>query len=1820
MSAPVQPEPDDLLEAAFPTLNTLAARNHNPGNLRDPRTGTFRKFATPQEGFTALLEDVRAKQEGRTRTGLNGDSTLIQFFNIYAPPHENDTEHYASTVARRLGLTVDAKIKNVSPVELAKAIAAFEDHEYWNTIQGAVTADVQPVKPSEAPEPVVDDSLLDAAFGTEVQTSAQKLVEQFRKLRPRDPGTPEQQAAVIDALRTPGQEPGKLPEPTQFDVLPAVREATDAHAAPMTPEEVAAGTRRMTGEGRADFLTRTKDARKLSADQDAQVEAIGTIGPAKTGWEGFKEKLTNMRLFSGGQLVSLSQTPGGIDIGQMFRLGNQILAPTVGEVMEGNPDQAFNNFLGIGKGFARALADPFLLYPAAVLYDVASDENYLLPEERSQYIRSTAANYAGLFVGYGAGRVYGSTKTAVLTAGRQSLAETPTAVLGAISRVAVPGNFRARVLKGTVEGLAGGAATGFLEGKNAEERRDLAVSYMLMALPLGLAFEGIGASFSRGKHATVDQAVVAEAKDLYRLKQLRVTENTNGDRVTANLYSMATEHDLARAVIRAGSESGEPVIVTGIEGTDPINENFVLTNVNESGAVFVRPDGKIDYLHMSDFSPGEEVAPPVVDAPPVVETPATPRTDPLDLPPLVEHVERIKRNLRSIEARGRAIRGRRGLWAERTAEQRAARLKVDAEAKPKLEAQLAEAMELLDDVQRTEVADRAEARTEMRARLDKLMEKFRRGEVPDENPIEAAVFELSERLDDGPEAAPPRDEDIPAIEAAEAAERAAQTRALDELIAPAKAPVTAAIPERTVPPVVEAVADTRPPMKDNRHAKAMFAISGFLPDQAVHFLGQDYTYKGPVFEKGKLVGHTIVDQHGVEFEVPWNLLQRNADVLISPLEIDKYRAQKALYRDFKRTVNTIFDEEGKLKPDAIPDVPFTTLIDNYIKAKRLSVDEVMPLRQFLEDRFGFDLMSQSLSAEERALYHRLMTENARYKAQSASDVVDLATASGFYIEANGGSGRVLRDVETGQRVGTFHTNESMRKFIVESGRAESVSLDGNGTVPPSIGRGVMTTPPPPNGPHTAPFQFTKDGPLRQFSHWFNTTLLGTRLTGMRQVMIALDAQLGTNFVGEVWDPNYDAFKRKHAASHEDIKRAAGIAQMARGMDPAELEHVTTLLETMSAQDMVKSGGLFKTRAFTDREIAGANWFINHKIDIAKAFQYRRALINLERKLRDNPELGAAVRKLQAVMAVDENHVEAARIIGEVLRINDPSQLSIYGITRLANAVMNGDLAPDKYIEANKLSPRAVNLAKMIREHFDDLAPKFDIPDESRLGGYFAHYRNFKDDIPIVNQDNIPVFVSDLLRTGEMTEYDRDPINVLVRYINAGYNRKFTKEGWDNAARYIDRVTARLGEDGPFISRLLKENYLNELRGIPHDSSRLAQGFLDKMLERIGVKTTVNARRDLVNTALSLSSSAAIGFRPMQGIRDIQNFISIFYSRFGAKRTGNMLSIIAQYSPEELKQMGVLTDVLPDEGVQSALHREGITPTISPINVLTAEERLQNSLSGKTTGFREVVQKTGELGIKWGLQYNVYQWAHSAAYLESYLRGLNVLNDLVHGKFGEGVAAKAKAYRELAIDSYDVPVLKEFDRLVVEGKFEDAAKFLGRASSFETVSVFGLANHPAGWGTNTGRLLGQFGSWPVWARSQVMRLMSRGTMKNRAAATARFAMTQGATKAASWSMGLNLSSWFLIPGAFGFRGGPVAGTLGAAMDVIGGSERERDQAVDVLARNWMLGIPGSFLARDIIEGAQMAGAGYNPISALARTLGVRSTEAPSMLNPYGMSQP
>lgn len=124
---------------------TWAAYNQNPGNLTDD-SGKFRKFDSPEDGYQALIDDIKAKQTGNTKTGLNGQTSLVDFIRHYAPASDkNDPVTYAQNVAKTLtkaGIPTDTStaIGTIPAEQLAPHIAHVEDHTYFDTIKDRVAS------------------------------------------------------------------------------------------------------------------------------------------------------------------------------------------------------------------------------------------------------------------------------------------------------------------------------------------------------------------------------------------------------------------------------------------------------------------------------------------------------------------------------------------------------------------------------------------------------------------------------------------------------------------------------------------------------------------------------------------------------------------------------------------------------------------------------------------------------------------------------------------------------------------------------------------------------------------------------------------------------------------------------------------------------------------------------------------------------------------------------------------------------------------------------------------------------------------------------------------------------------------------------------------------------------------------------------------------------------------------------------------------------------------------------------------------------------------------------------------------------------------------------------------------------------------------------------------------------------------------------------------------------------------------------------------------------------------------------------------------
>ncbi len=113
--------------------NIKNIRYNNPGNLEFRgqegatlgRDGRFASFDTFYDGYMALLNDIELKQQGKSNY-ITPDDSLRQLIEVWAPPHENDTNNYADFVSKETGISLDTPIRFINARDIAPYIARQE--------------------------------------------------------------------------------------------------------------------------------------------------------------------------------------------------------------------------------------------------------------------------------------------------------------------------------------------------------------------------------------------------------------------------------------------------------------------------------------------------------------------------------------------------------------------------------------------------------------------------------------------------------------------------------------------------------------------------------------------------------------------------------------------------------------------------------------------------------------------------------------------------------------------------------------------------------------------------------------------------------------------------------------------------------------------------------------------------------------------------------------------------------------------------------------------------------------------------------------------------------------------------------------------------------------------------------------------------------------------------------------------------------------------------------------------------------------------------------------------------------------------------------------------------------------------------------------------------------------------------------------------------------------------------------------------------------------------------------------------------------------
>ena|SRR5271156_166240 len=97
---------------------TRSYDNRNPGNLEHGAkvdAKNYDIFPDFVSGYTALLTELQSKFSGNNRHGIGPSSSLLDLFNIYAPPSDNNpTNSYCAFVASWVSKALNKPITSQS--------------------------------------------------------------------------------------------------------------------------------------------------------------------------------------------------------------------------------------------------------------------------------------------------------------------------------------------------------------------------------------------------------------------------------------------------------------------------------------------------------------------------------------------------------------------------------------------------------------------------------------------------------------------------------------------------------------------------------------------------------------------------------------------------------------------------------------------------------------------------------------------------------------------------------------------------------------------------------------------------------------------------------------------------------------------------------------------------------------------------------------------------------------------------------------------------------------------------------------------------------------------------------------------------------------------------------------------------------------------------------------------------------------------------------------------------------------------------------------------------------------------------------------------------------------------------------------------------------------------------------------------------------------------------------------------------------------------------------------------------------------------------
>lgn len=231
--------------------NPLSIQNNNPGNMKDPSTGQFQAFSSPEDGVAAMTKDLTLKLNGQSpamiaKYGQGYTPTLTNLISTWAPQSDNnDTQGYINSVAQQTGINPNAPL---TVADLGKLQPAMIHQEGGPAAAQYFGGGVQPQPvqrtPLQAPDGassaqnVNDNGPVPARQQLQPPPQMPQYLQDLKTLATAPGSTEHQQNAFIDAYKEWGANQQKEAAKNSIAADPL---ANDPNAPP-------------TGQARLDYM------------------------------------------------------------------------------------------------------------------------------------------------------------------------------------------------------------------------------------------------------------------------------------------------------------------------------------------------------------------------------------------------------------------------------------------------------------------------------------------------------------------------------------------------------------------------------------------------------------------------------------------------------------------------------------------------------------------------------------------------------------------------------------------------------------------------------------------------------------------------------------------------------------------------------------------------------------------------------------------------------------------------------------------------------------------------------------------------------------------------------------------------------------------------------------------------------------------------------------------------------------------------------------------------------------------------------------------------------------------------------------------------------------------------------------------------------------------------------------------------------------------------------------------------------------------------------------------------------------------------------